>query len=202
MLTLDQCLQRLVDGGSFTAFAQESSIHWNRLASSILRKCGYTSVERNDLVQAMLFAVWTNIPKWDPNRGSLGSFITFVAIVAVQRIAMEGKGLHGRRRNEAINAPGVYVVVSDVEELKSAKVTSNVEQLVQVREHVFNRLNELSVRDRSLVMTALRNGSICRTASELAVDTASCKELGLQPNLVTIRNTVRRAARKLLEAEV
>jgi len=66
----------------FGRFARETDGEWRALARMLLRRWDAPpSAGEDDLVQEMLVAAWTSMPRFDPSRGpSLHRFVTYNAV--------------------------------------------------------------------------------------------------------------------------
>jgi DNA-directed RNA polymerase specialized sigma24 family protein len=202
---------------TFDQFQRQTHSQWEKYASMLLRRWrSPEGVEREDLVQEMMIAVWKSLPDWRPDGGKpLGEWVTYRAIDKAK------KWLHKQRdaKRRDDKAPGRYplrftqVVRGDYTNEPEDQV---IERLVAVgRAPVFSGtvsvegpgledIEQLSVvtggltdpRDRYCLVALVRAGGDVDLAAIEIYDDARTRLAFRLHTLKTARRVVAQALRK------
>lgn len=192
MLTTE-LLTQLAEGQiSFNAFAEEVHADLTRLAQHIATKWGPTAVHVEDLVQEMLIAVYTQLPKFSAARGDIREFIVFRACIAARRELKRDSKHH------------TALVLFSAPELADIVGSGALESSEELRQEAIRLARELidllpfDDRQRAIMGSLARTGSLDLSTEELLAH-PDTRTMFANPDPKRARHSVYRTALKLAQ---
>lgn len=187
-------IKGISDGWTLAEFEKYAGEEVRRLANKMLRQQSYIPLERDDLVQVILFTIWDRCIHWD-GRGSVEGYVMFRVRARLMREMMWARGLTRDSHNQWVGA--VLVPFGD-DAIFEAEVFEDVtpDELIDAKRSVdtFIELACTSERQTVLVMTGLKEGTAY--GAKLLFEQDGIEALGLVRDIGWIQKAIARALKR------
>jgi DNA-directed RNA polymerase specialized sigma24 family protein len=187
-------IKGISEGWTLAEFSQYAGDEVQRLANKMLREQSYIPLERDDLVQVILFTIWDRCVHWD-GRGSVEGYVMFRVKTRLIREMMWAKGLARDSHNQWV---GAALIPIGEDEFFEAEVFEGAtpDELIDASRSV-NEFVELACkteRETVLVMTGLKEGTAY--GAKLLFEQEGIEALGLVRDIGWIQKAIARALKR------